>query len=248
MTVPATGAHRTGRHRYFFNGTGDWPSVTTVTGVLDKPALTRWQRETAIRQTLAHFDQLIEDVERGDTDAAVAYVMNLRNEGDTARERGSRVHAAVEASLKGEAYMADETDLPLIDGAVAWMRESNVRPIETEALLFNPSEGYAGTADLFAEIGGDVWLLDWKTSKSVADSKGRVWDEMRLQLAAYAHASFIARENDSTQYPVPQATKFGIVHVTADGSRLYPASVTDEDWEAFRACLRLYLWKGAKAA
>jgi hypothetical protein len=36
--------------------------------------------------------------------------------------------------------------------------------------------------------------------------------------------------------------RFGIVHVTDGGTRLYEADVTDDDWVAFRACLKLYQW------
>src|SRR5689334_5633181 len=43
--IPEVGVYRTPRHLYYFNGQGPWPGVTTVTDVLDKPALVKWKRE-----------------------------------------------------------------------------------------------------------------------------------------------------------------------------------------------------------
>ena len=42
----------------------------------------------------------------------------------------------------------------------------------------------------------------------------------RLQLAAYAHAGFIARIGHPERYPLLEVTRFGIVHVTDGGTRL----------------------------
>jgi hypothetical protein len=133
--------------------------------------------------------------------------------------------------------------VPAIEGARTWLNENQVRPIEVEAFLINETLGYGGTCDLIAEIGGEVWLLDWKSSKSVAWADGKVYDEMRLQLAAYARAEFVARPADPTRYPVPAITRYGVVHVTDAGTRLYEAEVTDEDWTAFGACHRLHSWR-----
>ena len=86
--------------------------------------------------------------------------------------------------------------------------------------------------------------------KSVAWPDGRVYADHRLQLAAYANAGFIARIGDPERHPLPAITRFGIVHVTDGGTRLYEADVTERDWIAFRACLNLWDWQknGGKAA
>ena len=44
-----TGAFRTDDHRYYFNGEGPLPSVTTVLEILDKPALSTWKAQQAVR-------------------------------------------------------------------------------------------------------------------------------------------------------------------------------------------------------
>jgi hypothetical protein len=244
---PTVGVVRTPRHLYYFNGAGPWPGVTTVTDVLDKPALTKWHREQVATAAIANAERLLADREAGNVDAAVAYLLAVRTEGTVGRERGSRIHAVLESILRREPVEVEPADRPAIEGARTWLNEQRVEPIEVEAFLIHETLGYGGTCDLIARIGGETWLLDWKTSKSVAWPSGVVYVDLKLQLAAYARAEFIARPADPTRYQLPAITRTGIVHVTDAGTRLYPADVTDADWNAFRACLYLHGWKKAAA-
>lgn len=257
--VPATGVYRTPRHLYYFDGEGPWPGVTTVTDVLDKPALVNWLRAQVAEAALEHAERLVVDKAAGNTEAAVAFLMNSRNAGTDGRNRGSRIHAAIEGILRRESPIVDAADIPAVEGARAWLNqqalEHGLRPLEVEAAVVNPSLGYGGTVDLIAELDGEVWLLDWKTGRSVARPSGQVYSEMRLQLSAYAHAEFIGRPADPTRYELPPITRHGIVHVTDGGTRLYdahaamPATWTPEkDWNAFRACLYVYQWDRQVAA
>lgn len=243
--IAEVGVVRTPRHLYYFNGAGPWPGVTTVTDVLDKPALTKWHRTQVAEAAIANAERLLADRQSGNVDAAVAYLLAIRTEGTAGRERGSRIHALLESVLRREPVVVDPRDQGAIDGARAWLNERQIKPLEVEAFLIHETLGYGGTCDLIAEIDGETWLLDWKTSKSVAWPSGIVYSDLKLQLAAYARAEFIARPGDSTRYPVPAITRYGIVHVTDAGTRLYPADVTDADWNAYRACLFLHGWKKA---
>ena len=251
MTRTATvGPVRTKQHLYYFNGAGPWPGVTTVTKVLDAPALTNWKMNQVAQAAIANAERLIEDRETGKVDAAVKYLTTLST---SAMDRGSRIHAAIEHVLRREPVAVDPRDEAAVAGARAWLndqvRDHGLRPLEVEAYTLHETLGYGGTCDLIAEIDGEVWLLDWKTGSSVATPDGTVYQDHRLQLAAYANAEFIAREADSTRHDLPDVTGYGIVHVTDGGTRLYPADVTNDDWIAFRACLRLYQWrKGRKSA
>lgn len=246
LTAPVEGVFRTARHLYYFNGEGPWPGVTTVTGVLDAPALTNWKLEQVALLALEKAEQLVDDRDSGRAEAAVKYLVAGNT---TARDRGSRIHGTLEAiARRWQNVAVDPRDAPAIEGARAWLNEHRVRPIEVEAFLLNTTAGYGGTCDLIAEIDGEVWLLDWKTGKSVATPDGRVYDDMRLQLAAYSRAEFIARVADPKRHPLPAITRFGILHVTDGGTRLYPADVTDDDWTTFRACLWIHGWRKAKAA
>ena len=51
-SVMPTGAFMTDDHRYYFNGEGPVPSVTTVLEILDKPALSTWKAQQAVRAIL----------------------------------------------------------------------------------------------------------------------------------------------------------------------------------------------------
>jgi hypothetical protein len=240
--VPAVGAFRTTRHLYYFNGEGPWPGVTTVTDVLDKPALVKWMKEQVALAALKHADRLVTDREAGNQEAAVAFLLAARNEGTNGRDRGTRIHDALQSILLRQPVAIADQDRPAIEGARSWLNENGVRPLEVESFLLNPTMGYGGTCDLIAEIAGEVWLLDWKSSKSVADAKGKVWREMRLQLAGYSRSEFIARPADPNRYPIPPIQRLGIVHVTDAGTRLYPVDIDEQDWIAFRACLYLHRW------
>jgi hypothetical protein len=241
--VPSVGVHRTPNHQYYFDGRGPWPGVTTIVKVLESPALTNWKREQVARAAVRHATRLVDDASAGNEDAAVAFLLRTRTPGDDARDRGTRIHTALQGILERTTPRVEVRDVPAVRGARAWLNEHKVVPIEIEAFLLNETLGYGGTCDLVAWIGGEVWLLDWKTSGSVADRSGRVYDDMRLQLAAYSHAEFVAKPADSTRYPMPAITRYGILHVTDAGTRLYAADVTDADWTAFRACLWLHGWK-----
>lgn len=243
--IATIGVHRTPRHLYYFNGRGPWPGVTGVTDVLDKPALLRWHKEQIALAALTYAERLVADREAGNADAAVAFLLGARNAGTDGRERGSRIHAVLESILRHEPTAIQPQDQGAIAGARTWLNEHDVVPLEIEAYLINETLGFGGTCDLIAEIDGDVWLLDWKTSKSVAWPDGRVYDDMRLQLAAYANAEFIARIGDVQGYELPAITRFGILHVTDGGTKLYPADVTAEDWTTFRACLWIHHWQQA---
>lgn len=245
--VPGVGAYRTPRHLYYFDGEGPWPGATTVTDVLDKPALVTWKRKQVALAALEHAERLVIDREAGNAEAAVAFLMATRNTGDDGRNRGSRIHTAIEGILRHKSPVVSPEDMSAAEGARSWLNqqalEHGLRSLEIESYVINPTLGYGGTVDLIAEIDGEVWLLDWKSGASVAWPNGRVYDEMRLQLAAYAHGEFVARPADPTRYPMPAITRYGIVHVTDSGTRLYDAEVSEDDWIAFRAALYLHQWR-----
>lgn len=248
VATATVGVVRTPRHLYYFNGQGPWPGVTTVTDVLDKPALVKWKREQVALAAINHAERLVADREAGNVEAAVAFLLTVRDEGTNSRDRGTRIHSALESILRREPISVEDRDMPAVAGARTWLNEHHVRPLEVEAFLINETAGYGGTCDLIAEIDGETWLLDWKTSKSVAWPNGAVYDEMRLQLAAYHHAEFSAKIGDPERYTLPEITRFGILHVTDGGTRLYPADISDEDWTTFRACLWIHGWRKAKTA
>lgn len=111
-----------------------------------------------------------------------------------------------------------------------------------ECPLFNPHEGYAGTNDMFARLnglGGSLWALDLKTSRSIHD-------DYSLQAAAYARAPQICFPHPTAPGRwvlrcTPPAERVGILHVTAEKWQL--AEVRDVD-RAYRLWLQtLRFWQ-----
>jgi len=91
---------------------------------------------------------------------------------------------------------------------------------------------YGGTADAFVEIDGKTWLIEYKTGSGV-------YPDTALQLAGLARAQFIGRPGDSTQYPIPAATRFGVLPIRPEGARLLPVVVDRSTVAAFLDARRL---------
>lgn len=69
-----------------------------------------------------------------------------------------------------------------------------------------------------------------------------VFPDTALQLAGLARAQFIGYPGDPTQYPVPAATRFGVVHIRPEGARLLPVVVDRATVAAFLDARRLFAW------
>lgn len=67
-----TGVVRTKTHQYYFCGRGPWPGVTSITKVLDAPALTHWKMNQVAQAAIA---------------AALAFAIREAVRLDDARER-----------------------------------------------------------------------------------------------------------------------------------------------------------------
>lgn len=112
-----------------------------------------------------------------------------------AGDKGSKVHHAIEALLGGfEVKMeskfgnahGEPEELALeeyeaILSFQAWFEATKPEIIATETVAYSEAHRYAGTIDFVCRIDGELWIVDFKTSKSV-------WTEYELQLSAYKHA------------------------------------------------------------
>ena len=141
------------------------PSVTTINGLLDKPALTHWRIREAVNKALA--------AERG-----TEYFE------DNSAERGSQIHAAIENWIEvgevDEEYAAYATickDVFTLTGVSTPVSERS----------FTSPLGYGGAVDLH-DVGANV-LIDFKTKnlskEDVEKGKKLAYDEHAMQLAAY---------------------------------------------------------------
>lgn len=110
-----------------------------------------------------------------------------------AGDKGSKVHSAIVDVILGKEIRIDtqyknpktgvmeELTLEECDcilSFVKWKKETNPKSIIWEMTTFNDEDNYAGTIDYICEIDGELWIIDFKTSKSV-------WTEYELQVNAY---------------------------------------------------------------
>ena len=190
-----------GRHRYTLDGK-PIPGVTTILGKgLPKPGLPYWSANVVAQYAQDHPGASYDELRRSPW-----------AERDRAAVRGTEVHAYSEKVLHGDEVDVPATLAPYVQGAVDLMDDLGVEPIHTEVQLASRAHWYAGTADLFARVGDETVLLDWKTSKSVHG-------DYALQLAAYARADFLLV--DGQEVPVPHVDRIGVIHLTPDGATPY---------------------------
>ena len=111
-----------------------------------------------------------------------------------AGDKGSKVHFAIKDLIQGKEVAIDAKYLNPTSGEaeeltleeygclmsfVDWFKEDKPRFINAEFVVWG--QGYAGTIDLLAEIDGQKWLIDFKTSQYI-------WPSHELQVSAYKHA------------------------------------------------------------
>jgi hypothetical protein len=155
-----------GRHTYRVGGEYV-PSVTTILGVINKPALMPWAAKEGARW-----------FKRG----------AFRATSKEARDIGTAVHKWCEQAINwklgnGEepTMLTDERAVSAIDGFRDWIAQNNIEWISSEERVYNRQYNYAGTVDAVAYVNDEFCVIDFKTSSGI-------WDEYFLQVAAYAEA------------------------------------------------------------
>ena len=170
--------------RYYKIGNTELPSVTSICGLLDKPALVGWAANAACdyildevaKQTwpisLPAFSSIVE-----------AARTNFRKVGRKAMDIGSQVHAAIEEYLQSgrEPFKAEPAVASGFQAFKEWQGEHRLEVIATEQTVY--AERYAGTCDLICKLNGKRYLIDFKTSKLADDAAA--YPEHRYQVAAY---------------------------------------------------------------
>lgn len=152
--------------RFYSVGDKFYPSVTTILDAYPKGA---------------GFNQWLIDM--GDNSKKV-----MERAGDI----GSKIHDAIHRMIKGEEIELDEKfyneeEWKYLCRFIEFWKRYSPKVIQTEISLINERLGYAGTLDLIAEIEGQTWLIDFKTSNAIYNS-------YELQVAAYRA---LWRENDT---------------------------------------------------
>lgn len=244
--------------------TGDqrlW-SVTTINGVMDKPALVHWAAKETAKAALDQERAWRGRLEHEGRDSALKYLADARwraGKGQrSATELGKAVHAAIEhKEIYGE-YDDDarhDAELrPYLVQADRFLDEFQPEIIAAEVTVFSPTWGYAGTADAFQRLQDTPLIVDYKTSREPRDSKGdrkTPYPEVGMQLAAYRYAELAAvwRARQSESYkrryyllndteralavPVPEVAGGVAVLITPEFYAVHPVRCGPSIFELF---------------
>lgn len=222
--------------------------VTTLLGGIPKPALTGWAAKSVAEFAVEHkaaWETL------SPTDAVKLLKGAPWTKRDDAADRGSAIHAAVEAYSTG-AELPDGLTEEEFDCAVAveaFLRRHVAKILAVELTVFSVTHGYAGTLDLWA-LGADgcQWIFDYKSSSGI-------YTDHAVQLAAYANAEYAVVDKKANgagpeawdgkliKWGPERAQKLGIVHVRPDGATLHPVNYTERLWHVFRSAAFTKLWQ-----
>ena len=219
MKVESVAAKRSQTHTRYYNKDGSLlPGVTTILGVLNKPALVPWANKLGLQ-----------GIEVG------KYVDILALVGTTA-------HAMILAHLKGEKFDVEGIPPDIVDRAensflsyLEWEKGHKVKPIYCEKAFISEQLRFAGTVDFYGEIDGILTLKDFKTGKAI-------YDEHLYQVAAY---QFLLVENDCK---VDAVGILQIGRSEDEGFSEKVITDCSKEFEIFRHCLEIYRLKKIKEA
>lgn len=217
------------------------PSVTTVLGVLDKPALPRWAAKVVAEFAAANKDSWV----NLPTDAAVDLLKGSPwRTRDRAAEAGTNAHEYCEALLRGEVSIDSPFDPPGLGEAARNLRgilkAVKPTPLSIEGTVWSHQYGYAGSFDGIHIIDGKVTLVDLKTSTGV-------YPDYSIQLAAYKYADVILKP-DGSEVMVPIIEACQIWHAPKEGSwSVVDMDVTEAEFKVFTAALEVFKWKNERS-
>lgn len=173
------------------------PSVTTILGVISKPALVPWAKREALRRvreelttaTVAEITQAMLLDKWGRLEFRPEWIDALIDAAskepdrikDEAADYGTQAHHAIDAMLRGGQPEYSPLIQPAIDGFLAWQAQAGIEIVASEIQVFHPTLRYAGSVDWVGWRGDQLIVGDHKTSNGL-------WPEYGYQVAAYAKA------------------------------------------------------------
>jgi hypothetical protein len=167
------------KHIYRYDG----EIVPSVTGVLRRVSkgdgLVQWAANTAAEYYDAHLERWrAGEISREELSRSARRAW--REKRSEAGDIGTRVHAYVEALLRGEepAPCEGDREARARQAVDEWLARNEIAPINLERRVYSYRYGYAGTCDFLGLVNGRLVVLDFKTGKSI-------YDDLWWQLAAY---------------------------------------------------------------
>lgn len=211
------------------------PSVTSIIGVLDKPALPRWAAKEVAAFAVGNKASWVNLPDDAANDMLKSAPWRMR---DKAADTGTNAHSILEQfALHGvPTFFPPDVPQSVISGLAEFWLTFQPHVIACEQTVWNSTIGYAGSFDLIAIINGKTTLIDLKTGAGVYGSTA-------LQLAAYAKGEEIITA-DGTTIAMPVVEAYAVLHVPQNGKpwALVPMDVTDQEFNAFMMARGLFAW------
>lgn len=221
--------NRVNKHVYLVNGERCPISVTSVTGLLDKPALKIWAANMARDFLLEAFKNGLEITEGMIIESAKAHTKKTEREANS----GTAVHKWAEEFIHG-----NNPEMPKDDrvkkGAMAfvdWVESENVKFVASEQIVYSKKYHFVGVADAIAKIKNKLYLIDFKTS-------GAIHAEFFMQTAAYLNAD---REESERKYEGAKIVRFDKDTGEFEIRERNMLEV-DQDYQAFVGLLQAKKW------
>lgn len=237
------GLHRNQWHQYAWGASGWQPGVTTILRVQDalsgSDGLIRWATklaaEAAFGVARASDSALFSDA----VEAAITAV-------DSAKSRGTDVHAGIEAMIAGYDFAPSPETMPYWFGWSRFLVKEKPEILFSEQTVINLTAGYGGTFDLDATVRGQRALIDVKT--------GAPKPAHALQLAAYAGAEWMGSVDDPNKYDLPDFEAFYVLALMPEAPyyELVPLTVGKAEIDHFLFLAKTYhqlkAWNKEQAA
>ena len=223
-----------------------FPSVSGIIKQWYNPNLERYKIEKAMETARSYLSQypVVEFDSQEEEDAYYKFVReNAKKESGNAADLGTKIHATIEAALDGYEWNQDE-EVTSSEGYLVPIKEFVLPAIEvlkgfaireTETVVLNKEDGYAGTMDVAAFKDGKNYILDFKSTKTKIDKKIEVRQGHAMQLAAYYKAFYGNTEDINAGNIYISTNEIGRVDLV-----IYTREELLEQWEAFKACLTLW--------
>lgn len=167
-------------HRFVRDGVR-LPSVSMITGQLDKPALVSWAANSACDYIIAELEASREETIR--TGALYPLIeaarKNFRRVAADGLNIGKEVHRAIEIYLAGEVCEPaplSEMGQKAFNAFVAWIEKMSPITLSVEKKIVG--DRYGGVLDWVCHLGGKKFVIDFKVAKDF-------YPEHFYQVAAY---------------------------------------------------------------
>jgi hypothetical protein len=147
-----------------------------------------------------------------------------------AQERGSDVHDMALYLIQNrlDESTIDEVYLGYLNAIKAFLRDYNIKIIETEKIVYSKTWDFVGKLDFLFQYNDELILIDWKTSTVISKSTD-------IQLSAYKIAW---EENKKSKQKIK---KIWCVQLQKNGKyKIFPCK---NEKHVFLAAVQNYKWK-----